>query len=154
MNKAAQDELKALYEKSPTRTLRPEAVVEYAKNEATELHRYFTWDDCEAAQAYRVMQARSLIRVAVHVIEETQESVRAFVSLTPDRKTGAGYRATVDVMDDAQLMAQLLKDAQAELAAFKRKYARLRAAGELLGVFEAIEKVEPRAAQPASLQAA
>ena len=136
MNKEAQAELVALQEASPTRTLRPEAVVQFAKNAKTSLHRYFTWDDGEAAQAYRVMQARALIRVAVTVLETTSEKVRAFVSLTPDRKTGAGYRAMVDVLDDASMLGQLLKDAKAELQAFKRKYAKLEeAGGQTRGVY-------------------
>lgn len=142
MNSEASAELRRLCEASPTRTLRPEAVVEAAKRDDNPLHRYFTWDDGEAAQAYRLMQARALIRVAVNVIEETSEPVRAYVSLSTDRKSGVGYRATADVMSDADLLMQLLADAKAELAAFQRKYTRLREAGELLPIFKAIEVLE------------
>lgn len=146
MNKAAAQELKQLQESAPLRMLRPEAVVDFAKDPETALHRYFTWDDDLAAQHYRLLQARQLIRVAVTIIEETQDEVRAYVSLTPDRADGKGYRATVDVLNDETLFRQLLTDAKAELNAFKRKYARLQAAGELSAVFEAIEvaaKVDP-----------
>lgn len=149
MNKEAKAELQRLYKDSPTRTLRPERVVEFAKNPDTHLHKYFTWDDGEAAQAYRLLQARSLIRVAVVVLEETSEKVRAFVSLSPDRKAGNGYRATVDVLDDEKMTAQLVEDAKAELNAFARKYHRLKDVAELRGVFEAIDQATTRRNQEA-----
>lgn len=153
MNKQARAELQALHQSSPTRTLYPEKVVEFAKDPETHLHKYFTWDDGEAGQAYRLLQARQLIRVAVHVLEETQEKVRAYVSLTPDRKRGGGgYRATVDVLDDKELLRQLLDDAKAELQAFRRKYQRLAAAGELSAVFDAIETTVLSKPAPASNQ--
>lgn len=142
MNKDATAELHRLQKQAPSGLLRPEAVVEHAADESSALHRYFTWDDGEAAQAYRLLQARQLIRVAVTVLESTSDRVRAFVSLTSDRKVDGGYRAMVDVLDDPTLLDQMLADAKAELSAFTRKYRMLREAGELSGVFEAITSAE------------
>jgi hypothetical protein len=48
--------------------LRPEDVVSFAADPDTELHSRFEWDDTEAAQQYRLWQARQLIRVTVTVL--------------------------------------------------------------------------------------
>jgi len=48
--------------------LRPEAVLEDARNPNSPLHDYFTWDDKEAADQLRLLQARALIRVAVRYL--------------------------------------------------------------------------------------
>ena len=42
--------------------LRPAAVVDAARDEKSPLHGAFEWDDTEAAQKYRLLQAQSLIR--------------------------------------------------------------------------------------------
>ena len=117
--------------------LRPESVVEFARDEATALHGEFEWDDSEAARKFRIVQARQLIRLVVNVDPSANgEPVRAFVSLSEDRVAKDGYRRLVDVMNDEQRRAMLLRDALRELAAFKRKYSVL---SELSKVFEAAE---------------
>jgi len=140
-------ELEALKKKKGI--LRAEDVVDFARDETTALHEQFEWDDGAAAEAYRIEQARRIIRVTVTVIrhEEKDYRVRTFVSLTPDRKLEkGGYRATYDVMGDAEHRAQLLADALAELQTFRKKYAILK---ELSGVFEEIEKLKARKAKTA-----
>ena len=119
--------------------LHPQAVVDFARNPATALHSQFTWDDAEAAEAHRLEQARRVIRVFV-VVEPAGDPtpVRAFVSLTTDRKQGGGYRRTVDVVSDADHYAQMLRDALAEISALERKFERIR---ELRPVWLAAERV-------------
>lgn len=121
--------------------LRPTDIVEYARNEASVLHSYFTWDDSEAAYKYRLAEARALIRVCVHVSEQTSEKIRAFVSLTPDRNSSGGYRAIADVLDNQILMEVLMKDVIAELAAFKRKFERFRELAEINGLIEEADRI-------------
>lgn len=110
--------------------LLPEAVVEQAKDETSPLHGYFEWSDTDAAAAYRLAQARSLIRVFTVEVKiqgsQKPEKVRAFVSLRPDRKAGNGYRAMADVLDDELQYKQLLTDALADAQTFKRKYSMLK----------------------------
>lgn len=107
--------------------LYPAKVVEFAKDETTALHSRFTWDDTEAARRYRLVQAGEIIRVNVMVISKEAPPVRAFVSLSTDRKAGGGYRALVDVLSDDAMMQRLLDDAMAELEALKKKYEQLAA---------------------------
>lgn len=133
------DELQAIEERDGI--LKPEAVVEYAKNPETELHKHFTWDDSEAGQRYRVWQARKLIRVTVTMVNTGEKQIEAvaFVSLTIDRNHGGGYRSIANVLTDSELKARMLNDALKELQIFRKKYAELK---ELAAVFDAIDKLQ------------
>ena len=118
----------------------PEQIVDAASSPESVLHDRFTWDDSEAAQKYRLWQARMLIRCTVTMVSGSSETVRAFVSLTPDRaKDGGGYRSTVAVMRNRGMREQLLADAIAELGVFERKYAVL---AELAEVFAAARRLK------------
>lgn len=115
--------------------LRPEDVVAAARLKASPLHDQFEWDDNAAAVQYRLWQARQLIRVAVTVLPQSEQPVRAYVSLRTDRTVaGGGYRPLGDVMGDERLREQLLAEALDDLKTFKIKYGRLR---ELAPVFVA-----------------
>jgi len=117
--------------------LQPQDVVDAARSETSPIHSFFDWDDTEAAEKWRVHQARNLIRVTVEYIGgDDQTLARVFVSLTPDRQTKEGYRATAAVMNNKQYREQLLTDALNEMKAFQAKYASLK---ELDEVFKAIK---------------
>jgi len=143
INKLATQELETIRQRAGG-FLKPEDIVRFAKNKRTALHAYFEWDDTEAAQRYRLLQAKTIIRVVVQVVGDTGEKVRTFVSLSEDRGSGLGYRIITDVMDDEMLTEQLLVDAKAELAAFSRKYHTLKKLAQMTDVFVAIDKaIEP-----------
>ena len=120
--------------------LKPAEVVQFARNPKTALHAKFVWDNDAAAEAYRIYQARQLIRVTVSMIPSTETNARVFVSLRSDRKNneGGGYRAVVDVLSDEEQQAEMLADALAELNVFRRKYSRLR---QLAAIFAAIDEM-------------
>lgn len=120
--------------------LKPEAVVEFAKNENTELHSHFTWDDGEAAKQHRLWQARQIIRVVVTTVKgkEGEVTTKAFVNFAPSEKYGGGYRSIVSVLSNSELKTRMLQDAMKELAIFRKKYAELK---ELTSIFDAIDKL-------------
>lgn len=120
--------------------LMPQHVVTAARPETSVLHGEFTWDDGEAAERYRLWEARQLIRVHVQVEPVGQKDVetRVFVSLTPDRGNGGGYRLTTAVMSNDEYRQQLLADALAELRVFQNKYAQLK---ELASVMKPIARL-------------
>ena len=141
LTKRQQAELDLLAQQHPL--LLPQTVLDFASDPTTALHSRFTWDDSEAAEQYRLWQARQVLRVAVYTPEGSEETVRAFVSLRDDRGEG-GYRATVDVLGDADLRAKMLQEALGELHVFERKY---RILSELAPVFSAAAHVRERKAQ-------
>jgi hypothetical protein len=121
--------------------LRATDVVDAARPEGSPLHSQFDWNDDEAADKWRLEQARRLIRVCVTTIPhgENEYRVRAFVSLAPDRQgEGGGYRRITAVVAERGMRAQLLEDALAELQSFEEKYRSLK---ELADVFAAARKV-------------
>lgn len=140
MNESAKQELEIIRSENGG-FLRPIDVLNYARDEKSALHEYFEWDDNEAAEKYRLAQARALIRVAVVVEERTSAKVRAYVSLSNDRTAEGGYRAIAEVINDEVLRETLLADAMKELAVFQRKYQQLKAVTELGGLFAVIEDV-------------
>lgn len=120
--------------------LRAADVVREAADAASPLHSYFEWDDTEAAQLYRLQQARQLIRVVVQVQQYDEQTyrVRTFVSLTEDRvQEGGGYRVMTSVLSSPNERARLLNQAMRELNNFKVKYQELT---ELIGIFRAIDR--------------
>lgn len=118
--------------------LRPQDVVEYARPTDSPLHDQFEWDDSKAADEYRLWQARQLIRVTVTVLPNTVTPIRTYVSLTPDRSAGGGYRRIADVVKKPDLYEQALADALKDLERIQQKYKQL---AELGPVFEAVKKV-------------
>lgn len=125
----------------------PEAVVEAARDERSPLHKSFTWDDNEAAEKWRLFQARQLLRVSVVMLDRDggKQPIRVFVSLTPDRaEDGGGYRETVAVFENREWRRQLLSDAKEEMEVFQRKYAMI---SELSEVFRAMRQAGKALAQ-------
>ncbi len=118
--------------------LDPAVVVSAARSENSPLHSYFTWDDGEAAEQFRLIEARKLISVHVELLAPKSDPSPVFVSLRSDRPKGGGYRPMTHVLSRKALREQLLSDALKELEYFKNKYHMLT---ELAEVFAAIKKV-------------
>lgn len=116
----------------------PVSVVKYAKDEDTTLHSRFDWDDTSAAHAYRLEQARRIIRMHVTIIPEAEKETRMFVSLMSDRIDGGGYRYTLDVMSDLERRKELLGEAHRNFKTWQKRYTELK---ELSPVFEAMDTV-------------
>jgi len=127
--------------------LRPVDVVEAAKNKTSPLHSKFEWDDGEAAERYRLWQARQLISVTVQYTgaEDNPILSRVFVSLTPDRGEANGYRTIQAVMGNPSQRAQLLEDALQDMRRFQKKYSDLKELSELFKAMDSVKvKVKSR----------
>jgi hypothetical protein len=118
----------------------PESVEEAARPKNHPLHPFFEWDDSIAARAYRVDQARHLIRL-VRVEDDTaEEHPHAFISLNDGG--GICYRSLGDVQRSANLQLAVMKAARRDLEAFQRRY---RSLSEVCSdVSAAISKIDAR----------
>lgn len=97
-------------------------VLNEAQNEDSILHKYFEWDDSEAADLYRRQQARTLIqRCKIQMVESEPVEIRAFVSLPTDRSNGGGYRLTSEVVGDEYMKAELLHDIRLTISRWTKK---------------------------------
>ena len=117
----------------------PEQIVGKGRDERTELHRCFTWDDREAAEKWRKEEARSIthhlrIRKAVDA-DEKEPAPRVFVKT----ENNVGYRSIEFVVKNDDEYQQLLQRALGELLAFKKKYSILSERDELQSLINAVE---------------
>lgn len=134
----------------PNDELTTDAVIDDARDPSSPLHRYFEWDDSEAAEKYRQVQAGLLIRRVRVVWQPSKKSeprrVRAFVSthdldtgLNPTQEKGA-YRAVESIAASEEL---LLKHIQREIDRLTRKYKDVKEFADLLrGAAEQIEQAD------------
>lgn len=113
----------------------PQEVLEKAKDENSELHKCFEWDDTVAAEKYRLGQARAIIVNLIFTPKtKEEEPVRCF-QITRERCT---YQPSKQFLVQEDEYQSLLKRAKSELEAFKRRYHTL---SELEQVFEAMESI-------------
>ncbi len=111
-------------------------ILDKARDEQTELHKCFDWDDAEAAEKWRLQQARHI--VCNLVIKEKSDTPRPEVRMFFKTDADNGYKPTVLIMQDKDEYRKLLDRALAELTSFRAKYKTL---VELDGVFDAIDRV-------------
>ena len=111
-------------------------ILDKARDEKTELHKCFDWDDAEAAEKWRLQQARHI--VCNLVIKEKSETPHPDIRVFFKTDADSGYKPTVLIMQDKDEYRKLLARALAELNSFRAKYKTL---VELDGVFDAIDKV-------------
>ena len=97
--------------------------MERAKDERTELHKCFTWDDTEAAEKWRRQEARFVLCHLVLVREEEPDAPQVRVFHKP--VASDTYKSADFIFRRADEYQNLLQAAMAELRAFKKKYERL-----------------------------
>jgi hypothetical protein len=124
--------------------LTPHAVVKEAAKSSSPLHDYFTWDNSKAAAAYRLWEARMIIRSAVLVRDDTASSVRYFQSVVSkvaiqgeEPEDSRFYISTERALADKTLRQQVLARAKQEAQDWADKYQDLK---ELAHIIAAIKK--------------
>jgi len=111
--------------------IRPEDVVEEARETKSPLHKYFQWDDGLAAQEYRLWQSRQLITYKFKVDgtkEQQYYNVRVVVNKIPTQ----GYFTKEKVLSSKKMYIQVLKDAIIEIKYWERKYNQIRELGGIV----------------------
>ena len=153
--KTVSEELREIYNNSHG-ILKPQNVLDYAKNKNTALHRKFEWDDRVAGEKYRLWQARQIISYEVeitpadsegpidlYIATKENQKQRTYQSLSIDRAEDNGYRHIDDIMDNDYFKEQLFDDFKQDANRLRTKYQRLQ---RLDSVFHAIDKVVSKAA--------
>lgn len=108
-----------------------EMVLADAQDPSSPLHDYFEWDDTKAAQAWRIEQARLLVR-SVRVVINTERQVITTIGYVrnPDLPGDEpGYVSTARILNDKDRAREVL------LLEFERVTAALRRARELAIAF-------------------
>lgn len=121
--------------------LESEDVVEASRPVDAPLHPAFEWDDKTAAEAYRIEQAKYIIRSIDVVVERKGRAdtpIRAFVSVQRDEDRS--YTSTLHALADPELRAQVVDQAWRDLEAWRQRHAELT---EFAQIFSAIDQARP-----------
>lgn len=106
--------------------LRPEEVVENARDPNSPLHSNFEWDDGKAAEEHRKSQARRLI-ASVRILTPSSEGPKqtiAWISVkTPE--VGRAYQPALDVLSDAELRLRALSEVKQAIEGLQRRFAHM-----------------------------
>jgi len=101
--------------------LNPSNIVERAKNPKSILHQYFEWDNNEAAEKWRLQQARNITNhiLEVIVIKGNPIEERAYFNVTAKNDTTAKdeniYVSLAEVIKTPSYKKQLLKEMEVTL---------------------------------------
>lgn len=123
--KTAGAELERIRERAEQLT--PEDVVNEARPKDAPLHPAFEWDNKRAGEAWRVHQARNLIR-AIQVVQDGEVRAPVYVNVRPESGTDPSYYQAVSVViqnpDELRraigLLTEKLHAAQSALADIQR----------------------------------
>lgn len=113
----------------------PSDILDKAKDEETELHKCFTWDDSVAAEKYRLQEARKLVTLMV-IKEDPAPVERPEIRVFYKTYDNSGYKPTELIFKQDDEYNELLKRAQRELRAFKAKYSMLREFDEIFALID------------------
>lgn len=112
----------------------PKAILDFARDENSELHKCFEWDNDLAAEKYRTIQAGNVIRMLYIVPKNADAPPVRVLSRTSDTV----YQPTRTFVKNQNEYEDLLKRALSELESFRLKYKTL---SELEQVFEQIDLI-------------
>jgi hypothetical protein len=121
-------------------------IVEEARSKQSPLHEYFEWNNTDAAESFRLDQARRLLRsitVTIQVKGSKPEQVRYLHSVVSTQ--GEHSYITIGKMrQDEFYLNQVITNAEMEIFEWKKKYQqykRLKEFRKYKLVFEALEKI-------------
>lgn len=115
---------------------KPEQIVERARDERTELHKCFDWNDTRAAEKWRLHQAVQLTSNLVFKREVKEDgSVPPPIRII-NRTESGGYALPEKTFKVHSEYEALLQRAWAELHVFKRKYSALKELDEILALID------------------
>lgn len=131
-------------EKKYKHALEPQQLLDEARSVQSPIHAAFDWNDETAAEKYRLVQARNLLRsVNVTIITPDREERVVPVFVSSQKKTDLtkrSYSSTEYAMSDPELRSEVLKLALREFAALRRKYAELNELSQLFAMVDAAVK--------------
>lgn len=137
-------------QRSADGTLKPEDVLEWAKNHKgsaiyAHLKKQGAFDSKKALREYGIHCCRMLITsIRVYIPDGAGKvhKIRAYQSLATDRIKGGGYRETMDVIHEPELLDELKRTFLAEIDTLKRRYQKLQAIEPYARFFQTIEEIE------------
>lgn len=125
------EELASL-ERRHGRSLTPRVVVDAARSEESPLHRCFEWNDAEAAEKFRLEQARQVIR-SIRVVRSDAPAntpMRVFINI--QQADEQSYVPVSRVLSEPELFERARAQFVAESERFAEKYREFEALKKLV----------------------
>lgn len=118
--------------------LTPEDVVEAAQGVDSPLHKFFTWDDAEAAHLRRLDEARGLIRTVKITIRTDTRIVKSVGYVRDPRRdaSDSGYVSVLRIRDDEDAARDIV------IAEFARAAAALKRARKIAHVLGMVDVLD------------
>lgn len=117
----------------------PSQIVDFAKDENSELHKCFTWSNSEAADKWRIYEARQVVcQLKIVKIDDKGKEQPTPIRVFYKTETGEGYKPTQLIIKNADEYTKMLNRAKSELQTFKAKYKHI---SELETIFDEIDKL-------------
>lgn len=113
----------------------PAQILEKARDESSELHLLFEWDDSVAAEKYRLYQAKQI--VCNLVIKETVSASKPPIRFFCSPVNGSGYRKTYSVFRNQDQYQTMLNKLTKEAKAWSQRAKRF---SELEEIVTAVER--------------
>lgn len=115
------DEIMEICEELESAT--PQQILEKARDSNTELHKCFTWDDTEAAEKWRISEARAVVR-NLKIIEQKLDKQPEPTTIRVFYKTDneSGYKPTKLILKKPDEYKTLVERCRSELLAIKQKF--------------------------------
>ena len=116
----------------------PAQIVDRARDETSELHKCFTWDNEKAADKWRAHEARQIV---CHLVIQRPEAkpdapeVRLFYK----GEVGEGYKPSPMIFRREEEYYKVMNRALTELKAFQAKYSFLADLKEMQDLLDAVE---------------
>jgi hypothetical protein len=120
--------------------IKPQAVVDAARDPASPLHGLFEWDDAAAAKKQRLATARQIIRSVTFRVQSLGPRINDYTAAFVNVREGGeedddqvttpqhqGYASVVRVLGEDKLRAQMLETAARQLEAWIRRFETLNA---------------------------
>lgn len=99
----------------------PAQIVEYARKPNAELHRCFTWNDAEAANKYRIFEARQVVCNLIIRKENGDKQEPTPIRLFHKTENGH-YKPLTLIVQNEDEYESLLRQCKEALESLKRKY--------------------------------
>lgn len=109
----------------------PDDIVEKAKDETSELHKCFDWDDTVAAHKWRKHTARIICNSLVLVVQKEEKEPKMF-KLIQNTGLGDGYEPSIKVYSNPSKYNALLERMKADAVRFVDRYETLDEAAQII----------------------
>lgn len=122
----------------------PQLLVIESRKKKSPLHDCFEWDNSKAAEEYRIVQAREILRFIVVEIEPDAEYkepriVRAFVAPSSiEQEDSTSYLTIQTVRNDDDLNAAYLRQLNRELSIIRNKIKSFKIFSEVVKAIDAV----------------